>query len=136
VSASLSENVKLLSFVLGLICCSGQKKEILETHESPSGEYSLMVELGNRDNAEDWTILMFKLTDKNGRELDYVRTGASDVQKWAVAWYNENVVVLNSSDIGTYAWTVGQEGRMIKSWPVSNDLMKKGDEAYNKKYRR
>jgi hypothetical protein len=108
----------------------------LEAHDSPSGQYSLIVELGNRDNERDWTILMFKLTDKNRNEIDYVRTGASDAQKWAVTWYNEGIIVLNSSDIGTLAWTVLQDGKMNKIWPVSEDMIKKGQEAYNKKYGR
>jgi hypothetical protein len=129
-------NKMLLAFVLGLICCSGQKAETLETHKSPSGQYLLNVELGNRDNATDKYILMFKLTDENESELDYVRTGASDVQKWAVTWYNEKIVVLNSSDIGTYAWTVGRDGKMISVWPVTKDMESKGGEAYKKKYGR
>jgi hypothetical protein len=128
-------NKMLLAFVLGLICCSGQETEILETHKSPSGEYLLNVELCNRNNAADKYILMFRLTDEMS-ELDYVRTGASDVQKWAVTWYNEKIVVLNSSDIGTNAWTVGREGKMISVWPVTKDMESKGDEAYKKKYGR
>ena len=128
-------NKMLLSFVLGLVCCAGQNAEHLETHNSPSGQYSVKIELGNRDNAKDKYILMFKLTDRNGKELDYVRTGASDVQKWAATWYNEKVIVLNSSDIGTYAWIV-VDGKLIQEWPVAKNMKDKGKEAYNKKYGR
>lgn len=128
-------NKMILFFVLGLFCCSGQQAEILETHKAPARQYSLLIELGNRDNARDKYILMFKLTDKEGKELDYVRTGASDVQKWAVTWYNEKIIILNSSDIGTYSWTVGNDGKLINS-SVTDDMMKKGDEAYEKKYGR
>jgi hypothetical protein len=60
---------------------SGQKADVLETHKSPTGQYSLSVELGKRGNSRDKYILMLKLTDKEGKELDYVRPGASDVQK-------------------------------------------------------
>src|SRR5688500_6070292 len=124
----------LLPLVFGLICCSGQRENVLETHDSPSGQYSLVIELGNRDDENDKYILMFKLNDKRKSEIDYVRTGASDVQKCAVTWYNEKGVVLNSSDIGTWAWAVGHEGKMIGVWPVTRDMMTKGDEAYTKKY--
>ena len=126
----------LLTLVAGLICCSGQTERVLETHDSPSKEYSLIVEVGNGDNENDRYILMFKLKDKSGSELDYLRTGASDVQKWAVTWYNEKVIILNSSDIGTYAWTVGRDGVMINVWPVTKDMVAEGDEAYTKKYGR
>lgn len=130
-----SMNKMILFFILILFCCNGQQAEILETHQSPSANYSLLIELGSRDNARDRYILMFKLTDKEGTELDYVRTGASDVQKWAVTWYDEKTIILNSSDIGTYSWTVSDDGKLI-SWPVSDDMRKKGDEAYEKKYGR
>jgi hypothetical protein len=126
----------LLVLAIGLICCSGQNENVLETHDSPSGQYSLVIELGDRNNMNDKYILMFKLKDQSGRELDYVSTGASDIQKWAVTWHNEKVIILTSSDIGTYSWTVGHEGKMIEVWPVTQDMMTKGDEAYTKKYGR
>lgn len=126
----------LLLFALGLVCCNVQNKQILETHDSPSKIFSLTVELGDRNNPKDWTILMLKLTDKNERELDYVNTEASDVQKWAVIWYNENTIILNSSDIGPMAWTVTQKGKMMKLLSLTQDMEEKGKEAYDNKYGR
>jgi hypothetical protein len=123
-----------LLFVLGLFCCSGQQAKTLETHKSPTGQYSLLIDQGNRDNLGEKYILMFKLTDTDGKELDYVRTEASSVQKWAVTWYTEKIVILNGSDFGkTYAWTVGDNGKLLGG-SVTYDMMTKGEETFKKKY--
>lgn len=120
-------------FVLGLFCCNGQEPVVLGTYKEPTGQYSLIIELSNRGNSRDKYILMFKLTDHDGRELDYIRTGASDVQKWAVTWYDDKTIILNSADIGTYSWTIGSNGKLV-SISLSNDMRKKGGEAYEMKH--
>jgi hypothetical protein len=28
----------------------------------------------------------------------------ADTMKWAIGWYDDRTIVLDSSDIGTYAW--------------------------------
>jgi len=126
-------NRMLLIIVPVLFGCSGQ---MLEKHESPNGQYSLHVELGNRNNTKDKYILMFKLVDKEERELTYIRTGASHAMKWSVTWYNDKIIILDSSDIGAHAWKVGQDGKMTEVWPVTKDMINKGDEAFKKKYGR
>jgi hypothetical protein len=121
-----------LILIIGLFGCKGQ---LLERHNSPSGQYLLDVELGNRDNNEkDKYGLMFKLIDKDQKELDYISSGSSNVMKWAVAWYNDSTIILDSHDVGTYGWTIGKNKKLIPLDNVTQAMEDKAVEAFIKKY--
>lgn len=117
--------------ILGLLSCSRQK--VLETHDSPTGDFTLEVLLGDRNDSKAKYILSFKLLDKKGNELDYQRTPASDVMKWAVTWYNDTTIILNSHDVGVYGWTV-DSGRLKAMNEVPKDMEAKCVEAFKAKY--
>jgi hypothetical protein len=121
-------------FALTIIGLFGCRNQHLESHRSPSGLYNLEIELGNRNDSNDKYILMFKLAGKDGNELGYLRTGASDIMKWAVTWHNDSIIVLNSHDIGTYAWTVIQNGKLVPVEDLSQELIDEGERIFNKKY--
>ena len=125
-------NNKILIFiVVGLLSCGDRN---LERLDSPSGLYSLDVELGNKDNPSDRYILMFKLRDRAGEELDLLRTGASDVMKWSVAWVDKDTIILYSQDIGTYAWTIDGTRKFLAIENVSQEMINIGRETFYKKY--
>lgn len=123
--------VILILITVGLVSCSGQK--ILEKHDSPNGDYVLQVLLGDRNDLKDKYILSCKLLDKKGNELDYHRTLASDVMKWAVTWYNDTTIILDSHDVGTYGWTV-DNGRLKPMTEVGREMEEKCIESFKSKY--
>ncbi|AYB34708.1 hypothetical protein [Chryseolinea soli] len=113
--------------------CAGQGP-VLEKHESPSGRYTLEIMLGDKANPRDKYGLMFRLIDKEKKQLDYIRTGSSDVMKWAVTWYNDTTIVLDSHDIGSYGWTVNEKGKLISVTSVERPMEDAAVEAFKKKY--
>ena len=124
----------LILIVTGLLGCGDQN---LERLDSPSGLYSLDVELlGNDDNPSDRYILIFKLRDRDGEELDRLRTGASDVMKWSVTWVDKDTIILYSQDIGTYAWTIDENQKFFAIENVPQEMIDIAREVFNKKYNR
>lgn len=109
-------------FYIFLLSCSHHRPKVLEKLYSPSGKYVLSVEKGNTDIREDHTILWFKLSETQGKILDSVRTGASTVQKWTVNWHNDSVIVLASKDIGTLAWLIKKDNKLIPLQPSAKIL--------------
>jgi hypothetical protein len=119
----------LLLLTVGLLSCNAQK--ILEKHNSPPGDYVLQVELDNsKPNGEH---LGFRLLTKDGKDLDYVTTLSGDHMKWAVTWYNDKTIILDSHDVGGYGWTIDNE-RFKSMDQVTRDMMDKCVEAFKSKY--
>ena len=55
--------------------------------------------------------LKLVLMDQAGNTLSTIQTGASHYQKWAVGWMETGaIVVLQSSDIGTLAYSIESNG--------------------------
>lgn len=85
--------------------------------QSPSGEYSVFATI------EEVSLIKLHLTNKEGVELHTVNSGASDAMKWALGWMpGENIVVLQSSDVGTRAYDI-----------VDNRLVARSDAFENKR---
>ena len=75
---------------------------------SPSRKY-MLIALLNEDKADTrhWHCVRLVLLTHSGETLSAVQTGASNIQKWAAGWMeNDDIVVLQSSDIGTTAYNV------------------------------
>lgn len=119
----------LIILTVGLLSCDGQKT--LEKHNSPTGDYILQVELDKSEPNHEH--LGFRLLKKNGDELDYVRTLSGDHMKWAVAWYNDKTIILDSHDVGTYGWTIDND-RLKAMDQVAREMEDKCIEAFKIKY--
>lgn len=119
----------LILITVGLLSCSGQR--ILEKHNSPSGDFILQVELDNSQPNDEH--LGFRLLTKDGQELDYVRTLASDHMKWAVTWFSNKTIILDSHDVGTYGWVI-DNGQLKPMDIVARDMEIKCIEAFKSKY--
>lgn len=115
--------------IVAFFGCKGQT--ILEKHKSPNGKYVLQIELDNSQPKDQH--LGFRLLTKNGKEIDYSRTLAGDVMKWAVTWYDQTTIIMDSHDVGTYGWTVDENGFKAMD-AVSKDMEAKAIEAFKKKY--
>jgi hypothetical protein len=120
----------LILLTVGLLSCDGQN--ILEKHGSPTGDYILQVELDN--SAEKRGHLAFRLLTKDGHETDYAVTLSGNQMKWAVTWYNNKTIILDSHDVGTYGWTVNESGHLKPMDNVARDMEDKCIEAFKIKY--
>ena len=90
-----------------LIGCSPMMKPV-EHVASPSGEFivAAIPYEGKTDPRKNGCLRLI-LESRSGITLSAVQTGVSDGQKWAIGWMEEgDVVVLQSSDIGTQAFGV------------------------------
>ncbi len=90
-----------------LIGC-GRMMNPTERVSSPSGTF-VVAAIPNESKADPgkYRCIRIILEHRNGNSLSAVQTGASDGQKWAVEWMpTGEVVVLQSSDIGTQAFIV------------------------------
>jgi hypothetical protein len=121
----------ILILLAGLNSCT--KKEITgETYNSPSGQYILQVEIGDKENPDNKYEIRFRLFDHDGDELDITGTRASAVMNYAVFWDTDDTITLYSSDIGVRSWFVTSEDK-LRPGPVDYKLEKKAEEIFNKK---
>ena len=104
---------------------------------SPSGDFTVFPSVDARNkNSRNYGIVMLHLAKTSGEAFPPVRTGAGDVQKWAVGWMpEEDIVVLYSSDIGTLAYKVEDAG-LVRIAELSDEIHSRANELYATKYNR
>jgi hypothetical protein len=119
----------LIILAIGLLSCSGQK--VLEKHDSPTGDYILQIELDDSVPKDEHVGL--RLLKRNGDELDYLRTISGDHMKWAVTWYNDKTIIMDSHDVGTLGWTVNHD-KFKAINQVAREMEDKCIEAFKIKY--
>ena len=101
---------------------------------SPSGDYHAETEIsGAEAGPTRHDCVRLVVTNRKTKDIFALQTGASDFQKWAIGWSPHNVLILYSSDIGTYAYDIS--GSTIKERSPSKEELKTGKEAYHSKYR-
>ena len=72
---------------------------------SPDSNLELSAFVNRTDKSEpNFAKVVLTVEDRvNGRTTKLV-TGIGDAMKWAIGWYDNNVIVAQSSDIGTRSW--------------------------------
>ena len=118
----------LILLTLGLPGCSG--RGILEKHNSPTGEYVIQVELDNSEPGDEH--IAFRLLNKSGNQLDYIRTLSGDHMKWSVNWFDRNTIVLHSHDVETYSWKI--ENNKLVEIGLTDEINVSSIEAFDIKY--
>ncbi len=100
---------------------------------SPSGAFAVTTEIsGAEAGPSDRYCVRLKVREtKTGRVMTF-QTGASDVQKWAIAWSPSDSLVLYSSDIGILAYDI-KNGQIVERSPDDAER-KVAREAYRRKY--
>ena len=79
----------------------------------------------------------FDVHDKSGGLLHAVQSNASDTSKWAIGWFDDATIVLYSSDIGTYAWQLSDDGTISQlAHPLPAELNDYGGRIKAAKYDR
>jgi hypothetical protein len=116
-----------------LVGCGPVMKPV-ERVISPSGAF-LVAAIPNESKSDPtkWRCIRLILMDRSGATLSAVQTGVSDGQKWAVGWMETgDVIVLQSSDIGTQAFNVLSND--LKQITVTPDINGRAAELKKAKY--
>ena len=65
----------------------------------------------NKDDYDEYLLVHIEVRDaKSGDVLFQVQTRASDRMNWSVGWIDDDTVILDSSDIGSYCWAESDDG--------------------------
>ena len=100
---------------------------------SPSGKFTVRTVISG-DEAGPTRRLCVKMVVANTatRNEMIFQSGASDTQKWALAWAPTNSLILYSSDIGTSAYDI-EDSKIIER-PATPEEQEFARKAYEKKY--
>ena len=81
---------------------------------SSSGKYYFIPTVNRTDKSkDDFANVVISLYSAEGELLSVLNTKAGDSGKWATNWdKNKEIVIIKSSDIGTYAWKI-ENGEFI-----------------------
>jgi len=99
--------------------------------DSPSGAYSISTSKSEKG------LVSIYLTNAQGVELHEIESSASDFIKWSIGWMpDEDVVVLQSSDVGTRAYDI-IEGRLVERPDAYKDekISNRAEELYEERYK-
>ncbi len=108
-----SRNSQLLKRGAGLACLGLAALILLaacapaRTRSTPSPDGTLtLVTSVNMDDSDPATYLCvrFQILTGDGRVVFEQQTAASDRMHWSMTWDGNSRVVLESADVGTYAW--------------------------------
>ena len=96
--------------IIGLVILAGcyRMMKPVERAISPSGSFVVAaIPNDSKTDPTKYRCIRLVLMDQNGATLSAIQTGVSDGQKWAVGWMeSQDVIVLQSSDIGTQSFKV------------------------------
>lgn len=116
--------------LLSIVGCANSSYE--EIHKSPSGRLTVEIYVGGRLDKNDRYNLTFRLVNSNSIEYDYLSTSVSDIMKWAFVWYDDDIVILDSHDVGTQAWSVTKN--RFQPILVTKEMFELGEKAFKEKY--
>ena len=128
----------VLAAITGCGSPFGSTSTALKPIASPDGTMNLTPSV-NQSKADPtkYLCVAFDIHDATGGLLHNVQSGASDIQKWAIGWFDDSTIVLYSSDIGTYAWKLADDGTIAQlPHPLSAELNDYGDRIKASKYDR
>lgn len=123
----------LILIVLTLVGCGFQA----DYHEGPISSPGSKLEVSafvNRTDSkkQDYFKVMLIVNDKTTGETIEQLTGIGHAMKWAIGWYSQNVIVAQSSDIGTRSWEY-LDGELVPL-EVTDEMHQFAGELRAKKY--
>lgn len=96
---------------LMLVMVAGCDRKASAPLISPDGSLTLVTSVEhNRADPGAYLCVVFEIRDRSGKVLHTENTRASDLSRWRMAWVSTNKIKLESSDIGTYAWSEQADG--------------------------
>jgi len=79
--------------------------------------------------------VMLYLYNNDNHLVDTVQTGASFDQKYVLGWYpGKDTIILNSKDIGIYAWRVSNKGK-FESIAATAEIESEANKLFNAMYK-
>ena len=98
--------------LIALVCGCSSRTPTPEPIQSPDGRLTLVTSINaSKDDMTKYLCVKFEIRDSSGAVLHREQTGASARMKWRMYWDGNRRVVLESSDIGTYAWEQQPDGK-------------------------
>jgi hypothetical protein len=67
--------------------------------------------MASRADPKTYLCVVFEIQDATGKVLHRENTGASTVHRWNMYWKTDDVVQLDSSDIGPRSWRRQANGK-------------------------
>jgi len=103
----------LMLMVIGLMAlCGCSSRTPTPELKSPDGQLVLVTSINtSQADMTKYLCVKFEIRDSSGTVLYQEQTGASTRMKWRMYWDGNRRVVLESSDIGTYAWEQQPDGK-------------------------
>lgn len=101
---------------------------------SPSGKYYLITTVNRTDKSkDDFATVVISLYSVEKELLSVLNTKAGDSNKWAIGWDKiMDIIILKSSDIGTYAWKI-ENGEFVNV-EMSESIREQAEEIMENKY--
>lgn len=108
----------LLVFVSGAVL--GRLQSIRPPQISPSGKFHLETEINrSKDDMRKYLCVKIIIKDTQSNIIQEIQTGASKNMTWTVQWKENDVICLDSSDIGIYEWQK-QNDKWIQTEPYKD----------------
>ena len=114
----------------------GSPPAALTPISSPNGELTLTPSINrSKQDATKYLCVAFDITDSSGTSLHHVQSSASDGMKWAIGWFDDFTIVLQSRDIGPRAWKLHGDQTITEiPSPWSAELTEFADRLLAEKY--
>lgn len=125
-----------LFMILSLITFSNCKNDYSSDKMiSQSGKYYFTTTVNRTDKSkDDFAAVIVSLYSVEGELLSVLNTKAADSNKWAIDWdKNEEIIIMKSSDIGTYAWKT-ENGEFVNI-ELTESIREQAEEMLNTKYK-
>ena len=119
--------IVLLAFSTILFGCGSQD---YPQADSPSGLYSVSTSKSEKG------LVSIHLADAQGVEVHEIESSASDYIRWSIGWMpGEDVVVLQSSDIGLRAYSI-IDNKLVERPDAYKDksISNRAEELYSERY--
>jgi hypothetical protein len=98
-----------------LVMVSGCGRKTPPRLISPDGSLTLVTSVEHsRADPVTYRCVVFEIRDRVGKVLHRENTRASELSRWQMTWVSTNTIKLESSDIGTYAWSKQVHGTWKK----------------------
>lgn len=108
-----------------LVGCVRSNNPDLAAIVSPDGGLRLQPSMNeSQSDPSTFQCVAFEVVDESGAVLHHVQTGASGKKEWAMGWFGETTIVLDSTERGIHAWQLDDDGSIRKLLPpLSLDIV-------------
>lgn len=105
-------------------CLDYKSSEII----SPDGNYSLIIKVNRTNKSKEfYAEPIFEIYNSEKKLIDKIESEAGDFSQWKAGWSKtNNILLMNSSDIGIKAWEISENGAIEKE--LNEDLINQANQ--------